>query len=148
MHHGKLPVFTNVSNIQIGRHASHFPTHIREIMKWQKVEKNQFKYHHTGQELWPMNPSPSSFLTCLVGEPWIMCIFTSSSSISPYLRVLQEERATDTFTRTQNDQSFSKQWFIHKRFQEDQLRSSQNYNRCGAIPILSQHSFLQYHKQN
>jgi hypothetical protein len=29
-----------------------------------------------------------------------MCIFTSSSSISPYLRVSQEERATDTFRRT------------------------------------------------
>lgn len=93
--------------------------------------------------------SPPNFLTRLVGEPCIMCIFTSSSSTSPYCKGFTRRKSNRHIQKNwQNDQGFSKHWFIHKRFQEDQLRSSQNYNRCRAIPILSQHSFSNTHKQN
>lgn len=119
---------------------------LKVIRKWKRIS---FKYHRTGQALLPMNPKPVKFLNspCWRALHHVH-IYKFKLNFTLFKGFTRRKSNRHIQKNRQNDHSFSKQWFIHKRFQEDQLRSSQNYNRCRAIPILSQHSFSNTHKQN
>jgi hypothetical protein len=80
--------------------------------------------------LWPMNPKPVKFLNspCWRALHHVH-IYKFKLNFTLFKGFTRRKSNRHIQKNRQHDQSFSKQWFIHKRFQEDQLRSSQNYNR-------------------
>lgn len=108
MHHGKLPVFTNVSNIQNGGMQVISPPVYMKYWNSRKWKRISFKYHRTGQALWPMNPKPVKFLNSPCWRALHHVAYLQvQAQFHLILRVSQEERATDTFRRTDKMIKFS-----------------------------------------